>query len=339
MDNITAERNSNDVSTILKPEAAREVLNALCGPRNTHIELFPKPCLVNTQDLKNLTKLVAAKLGQLQIVPTSTVMKVVISYEKDRSFELIGWDQLEVYEWKTPERTNSLILSWEFFYQKSKDSSAELHSLTVRISEALNGMYMLRALLSPDTNDVDRLSIKMAPIVCEVNYVDSLLSRELVQLVSRWNDALRKPISYIAMGDILFKYQGVIKKSVKYSLEFLMPLAYICAVYVWMDSQFSYGMSTRFISLCAIFIMTFFFSIKFSDRFAALMSNLIEKRIERMSKFPVFELTDGDQNKVTEAFARMKSSTIRFWLEMGLSFFINIAASVFMIYLVRSLDI
>ena len=191
MNNAATETDQNNKLSIFNADTARNLLTALARPRNNHIELFQKPIQINVKDIESLTSKIVSKLEQLRVDPKCTLMKTLVSFDKDRSFQLIGWQQFKEFDWRISERTNAITLTWEFFYQKDGDNNPELHIMSVRITEAMNPMQYLRAALSNNRDDVEQIEIKMAPIVCEVDYVDGLLSRELIHLVSEWHKALR----------------------------------------------------------------------------------------------------------------------------------------------------
>lgn len=332
MNNVTVEVDQSNSLAIFNADTARNLLKALANPRNSHIELFKKPVQVSMKDIEELTKRVANKLGQLRVDSQCTIMKTLVSLDKDRNFQLIGWQQVKSFDWKIPEKTNAVVLAWEFMYKRDDIQSPELHVLSVRITEAMHPMQVLRAALSSDRDDAERLEIKMAPVVCEVDYVDGLLSRELVQLVGQWHEGLRRPAPLSDIGDFIQKRQVAICKSVDFSLEMLLPIAYISAIYIWMHQRLDQPLTTEFITYALLFIMIFTLVIKIANRFSSWMAQRLALNIERMGKFPIFELTNGDQNNLTAAISKITASTIKFWGGIGVSFVINVISAVFTFY-------
>lgn len=313
-------------------ETARDLLQVLAIPRNNHIELFHKPVQVGLRDIEDLTRKVAIKLRQLNVDPTCTAMKTLIALDKDRNHQLIGLSQLKSFDWTIAERTRSITLTWEFMYQQVDGAHPELHVLSVKITEAPNPMQFLRAALSQDREEAERIEIKMAPVVCEVDYVDRLLSRELVQIVGEWHQSLRRPAPLIGLGDFIQKYQNKICKTVDVSLEFVLPLTYVSAAYIWMSEKISNPLDTAFVAYSATIVMMFSLMVKMSSRFAKLMAKTISQNVDRMGRFPIFELTSGDQNNLTAAVAKVTASTYKFWFHIATSFVVNLASAIFTVY-------
>lgn len=328
------ESGQDNAPTVFHPDTTRELLIALAQPRNSHTELFKNPVLIAPKDLESLAQKVSAKLNQLRVDAKSILMKTIITFDKDRTYQLIGWNQLYSYKWEIPERTNAIVLTWEFMYKLDEHCKPELHILSVRITESINPMQFLRAALSSDRDEIERLDIKMAPVACEVDYVDNLLSRELVRIVSEWHQALRKPVPLTGIGEQIQKYQRYILRTVDLSLEILMPFAYFSAVYIWFHSHFEQPLTTKFIAYGLTFVMVFIFVARITARFSRWMASLIERNIERMGRFPIFELTSGDQNNQTEALSKISASTYKFWGGIVVSFAINIVSAIFTFYVI-----
>lgn len=324
----------NNAATVFHPDTTRELLIALAQPRNSHTELFKKPVLINPKDLESLTQKVGGKLNQLRVDKNCILMKTIITFDKDRTYQLIGWNQLNSYNWEIPERTNAIVLNWEFMYQRDMQSKPELHILSVRITESFNPMQFLRAALSSDRDEIERLETRMAPVACEVDYVDNLLSRELVRIVSEWHQALRKPVPLTGIGEQIYKYQRHIVKVVDLSLEIVLPFAYLSAVYIWFHKNFEQPLTTRFIAYGLTFVMVFIFVARLTAKFSRWLASWIEKNIERMGRFPIFELTSGDQNSQTEALSKISRSTYKFWGGIVLSFAINVMSVIFTFYVI-----
>lgn len=313
-------------------DTARDLLKTLSIPRNNHIELFHKAVQVNLRDLRDLTKRVSSKLDQLKVDHACTMMKSIISLDKDRNYQLIGWSQLENFDWGIAEKTKSIALTWEFMYQRSEGVDPELHALTVRITEAPHPMQFLRAALSRDREDAERIEIQMAPVVCEVDYVDRLLSRELVQIVSEWHGALRRPAPLSGIGELIQKNQTVICQAVDMSLEFIMPLAYLSVAYLWMRGRVSEPLNTAFVAYSATLVMLFTMVVKIANRISTILARTIDQNIDRMGRFPIFELTSGDQNNLTASISKITMSTYKFWGGITLSFLINVTSAIFTFY-------
>lgn len=327
---ITPEPNGG--LTHFNADTARDLLKAIASPRNNHIELFQKAVQIGLKDLEDLTKRVAGKLAQLKVDSGCTVMKTLISLDKDRSYQLIGWPQFQRFDWKIPEKTKSITMTWEFMYQRAEGSDPEFHSLSVRITEAPHPMHFLRAALSRDREEVERMEIQMAPVICEVDYMDRLLSLELVQIVSGWHSALRRPAPLTGIGEFIQKNQAKICQVTDLSLEFIMPLAYLSAAYLWMRGKISEPLSTAFVAYSAALIMIFSMVVKIANRLSTIIATAADRNIDRMGRFPIFELTNGDQNNLTIAISKITLSTYKFWGGVLLAFLINVASTVFTFY-------
>lgn len=335
MTEVIESNKSGDISGFVNGDSARKILQVLATPKNSHIEIFPDLIQIGLKDINKLTEMVAAKFAQLRVDTTSVSMKAVVSFNKGRSYQLVGWNQISNFNWEIPERTNAIILTWEFFYNRDDGAEPELYVLSVKVTESLNPMQLLRAALSRDREDMESLEIRMAPVVCEIDYHDNLLSRELVQIVSIWHKALRRPAALLGAGKFIQEHSDKISRSIRFSLELLIPIAYISCVYLWMHDQFENAISTKYLSLCIFSILIFFFVTRISDRFAQWLAMVTSRSIDRMGRLPIFELTSGDGNLQTEAYAKVTTSTYKFWVTVIFSFIINVASTIFTFYVLH----
>jgi|GEM_PF-6762711 len=331
MTNVVHNDVKNGLLTLSNNDSAKESLQTLATPRNKEREHYPKPVLIALKDLNHLTNVIKKKISQLNIDLDSTSMKTLISFYKGKTFQMVGWDALDKFDWKLSETTKKISLTWEFM-SKIEGKNKELHILNVTISESIDAAQYLREALSDDYDDMNSQSFG-APVVCTVDYYDSLLSDELINIVSSWHNTLSKPFSLFGYSKLIKDHHEKICVFINYSLKIFLPLAYISGFYFWMNSnfekEFSVKLFTEAISLALVF---YIFNSSFCRPISESISNWAHKNIIKIGKTPIFELTSGDSNKKTEAFSKIHSSTIKLFGQFLVTVIIDVASAIFVYY-------
>lgn len=179
------------IATEIPQDAIRKIFRIIFSGDNCLFELFPRSIIVGIEDLRLLNKQLEEKLSRHDT--TSLSFSAVASYENGKSQEYGTWMRFTQDDWSSPDVLNSLSLTWRFMVTIPGAMKPSLHCVNVRIAAALNPQHLIQALFSKDPEDIDRIELKMVSMSTRIDFVDHILSQELLDLISKWNIGLRIP--------------------------------------------------------------------------------------------------------------------------------------------------
>ncbi|TRO81106.1 hypothetical protein [Trichloromonas acetexigens] len=197
-------------------ETLKSLLYLAAGKHDSNTKLFKRPIVINNNDISELNDLVQQKLTQHQ-TPVSLV-NVAISYKANRSVSFGTWKEFEQYKWNIPDVVEHINIKWDFFVKWPTYAIPQRHTLSVKIVSKLNPMQMMQALFSKDPDEMEDIELNLAPVVCRVDFIDHLLSEELINIVKKWVEARREPDFITTRNSFLKKNKTSIARAIHHSI-------------------------------------------------------------------------------------------------------------------------
>lgn len=202
--------------------------------------------------------------------------------------------------------TDSISLRWSFVFDPAGKDDQHLHSIFVRISESPTAGLFLQRMLSTRTDDLERPDGDIfSPVACKLDFADSRFSSEILSLVTEWVDAQPRAETVFGFVKWLGRHSETITNFIFNTLPPLAVCAYVGAWLGFIPHAITH--STKYSAAWvlgggALFIFT---------RYAAsLVTKFFERHMRRISNVPLFQITAGDRNKMTEYMARSQQSVI-----------------------------
>ena len=179
--------NSSDFGKFLSSlpkESLKSLLYLMTGKPDSNIKLFHRPIFIDQNDISELNDAVQQKLAQHQ-TPVSQVT-IDICYSKNKFTTYGRWQEFIDTKWNIPNTTESLSIKWDFFVLWPTYAVPQRHTLSIKIASKLKPLQILQAVFSKDPDEMDDFEIT-APVMCRVDFIDHLMSEELINIVEKWD--------------------------------------------------------------------------------------------------------------------------------------------------------
>ncbi len=305
-----------------------DVFGHLFGRKNSRSKLYNKRIIINFDDIKELHELIQKKLGQYTI--SGYIFDSIIEYSDNEVEEIDKWENFVDKSWNTSDTTDALTLKWQFLIEDPTTKQQLYYCIVIQLSSPPNPLQIMRHILSKNPEDLSTSdNIHYAKMSCRVDYVDSLLSKELLAVVSSWNKALRSTSFNFPGIEFISKYENSISLIIKYSIPLFFSLL-IFSMYLNFtqpespqSAPSSYFMRENIIWLFGMVVG--FYSSVVLGRFISRYSTV---KIYEIQRSDMFELTNGDQNKITNSYSKKSKSIWKLIGTVALTLLTNATAGI-----------
>jgi hypothetical protein len=279
-------------------EQFKSIYYLLKGKRDTDIKLFQGYKQFKYSDILDLNKKIYKKLELHELV--TDIVNVTIGLDNKEIKTFGNWNAFTLHDWKIPECTKYISIEWDFniLLPHQVQKIPQTHTLRVRLGNGLKPNEMIQVIFQGgEEHEYEEAS---SQAVCKIDFVNAQICTELKNVVTQWYEGLpknsedQKIIPFIASNAqkvrqfiiTLFLIAGVIMTNVLIfhfteSLEIINNNVLLEKFYL-------------LFSIALIILYVFYVS-------GRLYSNrLISKNIENFKRNPMFEVTKGDENRLSE---------------------------------------
>lgn len=294
------------------------------GKRDTDIKLFNDFKQFRYRDIIELNDKIYKKLNNHQRVTDTNSVVVSLSNKEIKTFG--SWQEFLQYDWNISATTNYITIEWDFnlILPNQTHPVPQTHTLRVRIGSGLRPNEMIQVIFQG--GEETDLEEAQAQVVCKIDFVNAQICSELKTIVTEWYDALsnnsedHKVIRFINKHKVKIQ-QGVI---VLFLLSGITILNFITHFIVSnIPNGSTNDLLTKFylITTCS-FVAIYIFYISgtlYADR-------ILDKRIRKFKRNPMFEFTKGDENKLKEIEKKNSVLLKKLFWDLALAIIINVLA-------------
>jgi len=262
------------------------------------------------KELDLLYNAIGEKVGSFN--PMKAGFQYLISFTDSTHYENSDLTTLQETMSSSNKKTDKLILNWSIGHEY--DGIENEMSITVRISNPMNPIVMLQAVMSKDHLEADKLAFAEGTVSVSINGATQNIAEEIFSIVQRWASACPQPQSITGINNTIFKYS----EKITFLNYWVFPILYTISAFYYLK-----GLSPDIVQPYGIVSFVGFLLIRSA-------SKNLNKHIERWSitsrRFSLFMITGGDSNQQTKIAAKSKNNTIKLISSVLLSFLLNILA-------------
>lgn len=330
---IENDNNQREDSKALVARLPKDQLKSLfylfAGKPDSRIKVFEKPIFLDVNDVIELNDSITRKLDIHNI--EGQITTVTVGYKGSDLQEFGTWEEFTSHHWQEPECVEEVVLKWDFMVKLEAYEVPQRHTLLVRIASDMKPGKFLQMMASGNSDDFDQFDVLTAPAFCRVDFINAQISKELINQVSEWIEARRKP-ALIPDSYYWFKKN---RQKVAEFIHHLFPLMF-CVVwisgYVWAIENKLEGEASIEFSSIWIFLGLYLFAPagKIGHTFAKrVFSSLKSLDGNKVS----FEFTSGDKKKNSELVDKNRKQGRKFLRKSLLSLALNVVAGLIATYL------
>lgn len=246
--------------------------------------------------------------------PTRLGFQYLISFTDNTQHENTYLDSLRDTISKTGKCTEKLIINWVVGHEHDGEEN-EL-SVTVRISNQVNGIAMLQAAMSSDHSEADELDLADGTVSVSVHGATQNVAEEIFSLVTRWASGCPQPQSITEVNRTIRKHQNKIA-TLNY---WVFPLLFTACAFFFLET-----LSIEVIQPYVFLAFAGFMAIRTA---AHEINHKVDRWCDYSDKFSLFMFTGGDGNQQTKITAKSKITSLKLIGSVLFSFSINVAAGV-----------
>jgi hypothetical protein len=296
----------------------------LKGKRDTDIKLFDGYKQFRHRDIVELNDKVYKKLSLHQLVTETNSVVVSLSNKEIKTFG--NWLEFLKFDWNISATTNYITIEWDFnlILPNQTHLIPQTHSLRVRIGSGLRPNEMIQVLFQG--GEETDLEEAQAQVVCKIDFVNAQISSELKTIVMEWYAGLSNNSEDHKLIKFILKHKVKIQQSVivLFLISGIIVLNFLTHYFISNIPDGSTNeLLTRFylITTCS-FVAIYIFYISgslYADR-------ILNKRIRRFNRNPIFEFTKGDENKLINTEKKNAILLKKLFLDLTIAILINILA-------------
>lgn len=316
----------------LPKEALKSLLYLVSGKPDSNIKIFNQPIVIDQNDIAELNQSIQEKLTKHQ-TPVSMVT-VDISYNKNKSATFGNWQEFLDTKWNIPNIVESIAIKWDFFVLWPTYGVPQRHTLSVKIASKMKPMQILQAVFSKDPDEVEDFEIGPAPVMCRVDFIDHLMSEELINIVEKWVDSRKRPDFITPTKTFLKKWKRRIAELIHYSTPTLTTAATISVLY---NITCKLGLSSNVTVLhmrdLMAWLMLSLTTIFISTLIGKYIASKAYTGIDNYGQFLTFSITNGDKNRQSEITKKNSRNMAMFIINCCISLILNIVAGIITFYM------
>ncbi len=269
-------------------------------------------------DIRSINEQIFAKLRNHDLVSDIASINFVLSPRKIKDY--CTWAEFERENWDTVnEKVLAITLKWDVAIKLPQYQLPQIHSLKIRMGTAIPPKDIFQLILTSD--DIGELMEARTPSICKVDFVNTILADELMNIVASWHEGLGDLPETNLLSSFLAKNGNFLSQMIGYFspivlltifsqyYDFLMPLIGIQAEVTIKIFE------ALLIWLIGIFVVGAFLGRK--------VEKCINKRIDKLEEHPQVSITRGDKKAVEEFEKTNKKLTYQIvnrflWVVFGL---------------------
>ncbi len=271
---------------------------------DTSIRVFDNYKKVNIDDIAHLNQLVQQKLQTHELFTNITSIDII--FDKGKILSFSAWDAFIQSNWDFPEKTSSISIQWDINIKLHNYELPQRHTMKVRLGSALNPGEIFQMMTSID-DDVELME-RNAFIVAKVDFVNTVISNELLSIIENWHECLPK----VEEKGWFYKFVEKHNSSIARTMHYCMPTTALAVLFILFKyfhpnkDELSFNNNLLGdIYLWLLLIIVVYFVGNFMG---TIFGNKIYKAINRIKQPIPFSISKGDQNAIKEI--RDKNSSL-----------------------------
>lgn len=315
------------VTAQVHKDELRSLFHLLVGKPDSTLKVFAGPFELSLSSIEDLDRQLVAKLDNHSIETDTT--SATASFTDKTIKEFASLPQFCSHKWTGAERTEELTLKWDFLVSVPNFKVPHRHTLTFRAGRGLNPGEALALMFSKQPEDHEKLELASMPAYCRVDFVNPMLGRELINLVSEWHEGLKRPIIVSPWLRRLRDGRQWLRHIITYSLPLAAGLVCIGALRSLLSGlEPSAPATVAVLEAFGIWLALSSGGILIATLTGKVLGEKAEDQLSEIATGGItFALTNGDSNAVLAQVARNNRHVRNFCFASAWAIFLNVLAA------------
>ncbi len=192
MNNFEESVNSNIIpqqsEALIPLEEVKSFFYTLNAKPDTEIRLLPDRKILELADIRAINEQIAEKLRNHTVDAAITSINFILSNKKIKDYST--WAEFERENWDTVnEKIKTVSINWDILIKLPHYKLPQRHSMKLRVGSDILPKDVFQLMLTSD--DISELIEAQASSVCKVDFINSIIAGELLNIVSNWHEGLK----------------------------------------------------------------------------------------------------------------------------------------------------
>lgn len=314
--NLPENRTAQEVAKRIDIEAVKSIYYWLNAKPDTQIKIFKNPKLINFEDIISLNEQIQRKL--INHDPQTMMVQVNVLLEDGEIKSFGTWDEFKATKWNTiSTETESISIVWDMNIKLPHYEMPQRHTMKVRLGSPIRPNEFFQMMVTSDDDSEIKQSI--APVICKVDFINSVISNELIQIVDNWYKCLKNT----EPRSLFQKFISHFNQQVSRITHYLVIIAGLFIAFYFFKLKISSitnfqldkellisGYYWIIITLATYFVANFI---------GGLIGQLVFKTIGKIEDLPLFDFTKGDKNEIDRVLSNNRKATRNFIIQIFLT--------------------
>jgi hypothetical protein len=262
---------------------------------DTEIKTFNKSRVLEIPDLIRLNDNINEKLNNHQLAGSFATIK--ISFTDKKILDISSWREFLDTKWDSHACITHIEIQWDFNIVQPRYELPQRHALKLRFGSRIKPREIVHIMLNTDS-DIKYHELE-AQVVCRVDFINSVISTELINLVSDWYKSLPLVKEQHKLLSFMIKHRSIISDAndVLFDLAGILVGLGILRLIIYFGL---YGQSRGILLDIGVALSVLWASVYIFSFFGRVISMQINELLYDLKYPSMFNITRGDKNKNLE---------------------------------------
>lgn len=292
---------------------------------------FSKRSLIGIDDLIDLNERIKEKV-QMNYNDDGYIATVTVNFSNKRCIDFRCWEEFLQHNWTENYCVESIILKWNFNIRIPQYPNPQNHKLVVKITNGLRFEEFMNFIFSGHMEDFNEMEMETSPILARVDFINTLLGDEVLNIVKDWVDGLEA--SEIGKNKVILfarKYRKIVARLVEYISFFMfcfLGVSLLCQQIQNMDVDILGNLTMHQCSYLVALIVMFAVVCSIIKKLSYIIAKSIYNGLEEYGEAYTFKITKGDEKKQKNIQKMDKYHGVMFCVKIVFSGVFNIVCGI-----------
>lgn len=297
---------------------------------------FSKQIKIDLDAIYNLNTIIIEKL-RMHCQGDNLITRITINYCNHRTYEYDVWEKFENESQKNSGCIENITIKWSFMVNMPQYEMPQPHNLVVKISSGLSFAEYMNLMVSGNFENVNEVTIMDSTVLARVEFINTLLGEELLNIVSKWVDSCVRN-NYTCSKPLLFlkKYRSIVATCVHYITHIVFSCLIFILISFYVNNLISSltDITNSFIRKIIMTIGITYSSIFLLQKITHKVAQMIYQNLTNYGEGCVFEITTGDINKISNLKNLNKRLGFKLVFNLVLTFLCDLVISIIISHIV-----
>jgi hypothetical protein len=318
---------ANEVVAKVSKETLKSLLYMVAGKPDSNIKLFRARIRIQPSDIVELNDMIQQKLSNHDVAAAITTVSV--NYLSDEIEQYGVWAEFVEHKWNTHKETESITVKWDFIVKLPLYQLPQRHTVVVKIASKITPLHVMQAMFSKDPDEMENLDSEIAPCVCRIDFINHVLSDEIMRIVEQWHKARIKPLYDPTYEKFLKKHKTAIARTIHYSIPFFATTfaAGVLNKYVATTYATTASLTVGILKEFMFWLLGSAVVIAFMLQIGRWIASSAFDAINSYGEHAIFDFTNGDKNRQNKLEQKNKDAIKKFSYSVAEATIVNLISA------------